>query len=179
MLREHGFKGSGQNFKRDTGEQWQGINFQKSQWRLDKSEPLRFYLNLGVHFPLVECARNMTPPATFAKFTPGKADQRFRVHELLPDSKYPCFDIDGPTLEPFWEEFARLVRRNVVPAMDRMATREGLAEVCRRAPWSICSLATHGWLGAAFDVPAWDPKDEEAGRWKRDERGLWWGPGEW
>jgi len=61
--------------------------------------------------------------------------------------------------------------------MDNMATREGLAAVCRTMPWNI-TQDTRVWLGD-LAPPPWDPAQRDAGKWRQDDDGRWWGPGEW
>ena len=176
ILREHGFKGSGQNFKRDLTDIWQGINFQKTQWRSDASHPVSFTLNLTLSFPRMPSPRPSAAAASFDKFSPMKADQTFRVGDFLPEGD-TWWDVDAADLENLWPRFAAVLTDTVIPAMNTMKTREGLADVCRTMPWNAFG-PLHLWL-AELAPPPWNPKDRDAGLWKQDDRGRWWGPGEW
>jgi hypothetical protein len=178
LLRNRNFKGSGQNFKRPIGEQWQGLNFQKSQWRGEAAEPVHFYINVCLHFPSVQGRPPGPPvPATFAEFSPMKADLRLRLGELLPDGDDEWLVVGGEGLEEFWARLGPTLDEVVAPAMDRMATREGMEAIIRRVPWSACPM-TRAWLGPAHAPPPWDPDAARAGQWIQDGDGLWWGPGE-
>jgi hypothetical protein len=178
VLRSHGFKGSGQNFRRESGAQWQAINIQKSQWRVDSDDPIVFYVNIGVQFPGIEFKRFAPPPAAIAKFTATKADLSLRIDELFPEERLTWFAVDGWTLEKFWKRFSDLIVARLVPLLTAMNTPEGLARVLRTMPW----MATPGarlFVGRKLAPPLWDPAERDAGLWKQDKKGLWWGPGEW
>ncbi|GMV24376.1 MAG: hypothetical protein AMXMBFR58_04070 [Phycisphaerae bacterium] len=177
VLRTYAFRGSGQNYRRQVGDQWQAINLQKSQWR-GGDDPVAFYVNIGLHFPRVEMERLVPPPATHAKLTATNADQTLRVDELFPDDRFNWFEVDRWNLENTWTRFEALLRGRLVPVLDSMATPDGLAAVMRTMPWMVSSV-TRKFLGRKLASPVWDPKDEEAGRWKQDKLGRWWGPGEW
>ncbi len=178
VLRGHGFRGSGQNFRRDMGEQWHALNLQKSQWRVSGDDPIVFYVNVGVHFPRIEVERFYPTPTTIAKFTAGKADQTLRIDDLFLDMSLDWFGVDGGTLETFWPRFSDLLSARLVPQLETMATPQGLASVFRTMPWMM-SLGTRVFVGPKLATPVWDPKDKDAGLWKQDSEGLWWGPGEW
>ncbi len=177
ILREHGFKGSGRNFKRDRGDVWQGINFQKAQWRLDASHPINFTLNLTLFFPNLQTQRHFEPRPGFDKFTPMAADQTFRVGDFLPNPADEWWDVDAATFEEFWPTFAGILRETVIPTMNAMTTREGIADACRTMPWMVFG-PLRDYLGD-LAPPDWAPGDGESGRWKQDARGRWLGPGEW
>jgi hypothetical protein len=176
LLRTQGFKGSGQNFKRDCGEQWHGINVQKSQWRIDRDDPIAFYINVCIHFPRLRRKRYLRPPASFAKFTPMRADQQFRIEDLVPAARDGLLEVDGETIDRRWKTMERYLRDGV-HVLDGISTRENLARWLRHHPWLVFQ-PTRWWLGKDFALPIWDPADCDAGRWRRDSDGLWWGPGE-
>jgi hypothetical protein len=87
VLREHGFSGSGLNYRRERGEQWQAINIQKSQWRC-KGEPICFYVNIGFDFPRLRFKRWIDLPATLSKFIALKADTNVRIDALFPQKRF-------------------------------------------------------------------------------------------
>lgn len=68
VFREFGFIGSGQNYRRARGDQWQAINFQKSQWRVNRSDPISFYINVGLAYPAVQVERWSPLPTNVSKF---------------------------------------------------------------------------------------------------------------
>jgi hypothetical protein len=179
-LRTCGFKGSGQNYRRDCGSQWQAINIQKCQWRT-RNDPISFYVNIGLYFPRVKYKRFRDPAVTAAKFIAIKADQDFRIEQLLPGEHVRWFGadgIDGWNLAEFSPQFETLLTARLVPLLDTMATPQGLADVLRRMPW-MTMLGARLYLGPALASPDWDPADNDAGKWKKDGEGRYWGPGEW
>ncbi len=180
-LRERGFKGAGQNYRRDCGSQWQAINIQKSSWRVGRDDPIVFYVNIGLQFPDLEFERYFEPPATVSKFIATKADQDFRIDALFPDEQFDWFIVDGVggrNFEKFCARFENLITARLVPLLDTMVTPEGLARVLRTMPW-MTSLVAKKYLGPDLAPPDWDPADNDAGLWKQDDQGRWWGPGEW
>ena len=180
-LREHGFKGSGQNYRRDCGSQWQAINIQKSSWRVGRDDPVVFYVNIGLQFPNLTFERYAEPPATVSKFVATKADQDFRIDELFPNEQFDWFvvaGIGGQGFDRFCTRFESLIRDRLVSLLDTLVTPEGLARVIRTMPW-VTTLCTREFLGPDLSPPNWDPVDNDAGRWKKDDHGRWWGPGEW
>lgn len=179
-LRECGFQGSGQNFRRDREVQWQAINIQKSAWRTDRDDPIRFYVNIGLHFPKLTFKRYTPPPASFTKFIATKADQTFRIDELFPDHDFAGLalqGIDGWNLEAFCATFIDMLTSRLAPLLDTMVTPDGLARVLRTVPW-LASTGACKFVGAGLAPPKWDPAERAAGLWKQDKDGLWWGPGE-
>lgn len=176
LLRGRGFKGSGQNFRRDLGEVWQVVNFQKSQWR-DRSTPVSFTINVGTHFPRVRAER-WRDVAEPGKLSVMHSDFGLRVGDLLPERRDAWWEVDGGRFDEQWPEFERALTAAVLPGLDAIATREGLAEHCRHAPWDLgpAGCAARLWLGT-LAPPPWDPQDKE--KWKQNGQGRWWGPGEW
>jgi hypothetical protein len=87
-LRGLGFQGSGQNYRRELGAQWQAINVQKSQWRVGSDDPIRFYVNIGIDFPQAQFERFVQPAATIAKFISNKADLTLRIDGLFPQENF-------------------------------------------------------------------------------------------
>lgn len=181
VLRERGFTGSGQNYRRARGKQWQAINIQKSQWRVDRDDPICFYVNIGIDYPALRFKRWLPLPATLSKFTATKADSAFRIDELFPESRFnwfACGGVDGGNLEKFCARFERVLTDQLVPLLDTMTTPEGLARVLRTIPW-MASPGSRSFVGKSLAPPNWDPAERDAGKWKQDKQGLWWGPGEW
>lgn len=176
-LRSHGFQGSGQNFRRDAGAQWHAINIQKSQWRVDRSDPIQFYVNIGVQFPQLTFKRFAPPPAVITKLTAVKADLSLRIDDLFPEDRLDWFAVDGWMLEKFWKRFSDLITARLVPTLTNLSTPEGLANVLRMMPWMVTPGARL-FVGPKLAPPPWDPADNERGLWKQDKKGLWWGPGE-
>ncbi len=179
-LRTCGFKGSGQNYRRDCGSQWQAINIQKCQWRT-RNDPISFYVNIGLHFPGVSYNRSFDPPATIAKLNACLSDQCFRIENFFPGERFAWFGqdgIDGWNIEEFSSRFETLLTTRLVPVLDTMTTAQGLADVLRRMPW-MTMLGARLYLGPALAPPNWDPADNDAGKWKKDDQGRYWGPGEW
>jgi hypothetical protein len=176
LLRGREFKGSGQNFRRDLGEVWQVVNFQKSRWR-DRSTPVSFTINVGTHFPRVP-AQRWKEVAELGKLPESLTDFRLRVGHLLPERRDTWWEVDGDSFEVLWTRFEPVLTAAVLPGLDAIATREGLAEHCRLAPWDLgpAGCAARLWLGP-LAPPPWDPQDKE--KWKQDGQGRWWGPGEW
>ena len=58
-----------------------------------------------------------------------------------------------------------------------MSTPEGMARVLRMLPWMVTRGARE-FVGKELAPPEWDPADCDAGKWKKDEQGLWWKEGE-
>lgn len=175
VLRGHGFMGSGQNFRREQGAQWQAINLQKSQWRC-KDDPIRFYINIGIDYPTLDFKRWVQLPETLSKFSAMKADTQFRIDELLPDERldwFACEGVDGWNLEAFTARFEQFITKQLVPLLDAMATPAGLARVLRARPWMVAAGA-RAFIGKDLSPPTWDLADRDAGKWKQDEQGLWW-----
>jgi hypothetical protein len=180
VLRGLGFRGSGQNFRRECGTQWQAINIQKSQWRGDRDDPIHFYVNVGFEFPELEFKRFFERPATIAKFIAHKADLRLRVDDLLLEDTFDWFIVRGPKgwdLDTFCAKFEKLLTVKLVPLLDTMVTPEGLADVLRTIPW----MMSHGaevFIGKDLAPPGWDSREKDAGLWSKDSRGRWWRQGE-
>ncbi len=172
LLREHGFKGSGQNFKRDCGDQWQGINFQKSSWRADKSQPIEFFLNIHVYFPTVQYDR-FKAAASFDEYAYGSHDMQLRAADLVANGDDTWFKVNGPLprLENFSRRFCTLLTETIIPAMDTMRTPDGLERTLRRVPW-MC-VWTNLWLRQhGRSIHTWNPNEEAD--WTQDGNGLWW-----
>ncbi|HLP84442.1 MAG TPA: DUF4304 domain-containing protein [Phycisphaerales bacterium] len=172
LLRQHGFKGSGQNFKRDCGEQWQGINFQKSQWRENKSQPIEFYLNIHVYFPTVQRER-LSTAASFDDYKFPNCDLQLRAGDLIADKDDSWLKVSGPLprLDNFCQRFMSLLSDTILPAMDTMRTPEGLERTLRRVPW-MCMSANRWLLQHGRSIHAWDAG--ESADWTQDAAGLWW-----
>lgn len=180
VLRQRGFTGSGQHYRRERGEQWQAIHIQKSQWRVTREDPICFYVNIGIDFPAIRFARWMPRAETLSKFIATKADTTFRIDELLPDERFDWFavaGIDGWNQEKFCHRFERVLTDQLVPLLDRMATPQGLSRVLRMMPW-MARPGSLAFVGKDLAPPDWDPADCDAGKWKQDKRGLWWKKGE-
>lgn len=181
VLRERGFTGSGQNYRRACGKQWQAINIQKSQWRVDRDDPIRFYVNVGIEYPARRFKRWSPLPATLSKFSATRADSTFRIDELFPQSRFnwfACGGVDGGNLEKLCARFARVLTDRLVPLLDTMGTPEGLARTLRTMPWKV-SAGARAFVGKSLAPPDWDPAELDAGKWRQDKQGWWWGPGEW
>lgn len=172
LLRQHGFKGSGQNFKRDCGEQWQGIHFQKSQWRAGKSDPIEFYLNIHAYFPTVQYDR-FKAAGSFDEYTFACHDMQLRAADLIANKDDTWLKVNGPLprLENFCRRFSTLLTDTIIPAMDTMRTPEGLERTLRRVPW-MCLWANRWLKQHGRGIHAWDPG--EATQWTQDTDGLWW-----
>lgn len=180
VLRQRGFTGSGQNYRRERGEQWQAINIQKSQWRVTREDPICFYVNIGIDYPALRFKRWSPLPGTLSKFIATKADTTFRIDELFPDERFGWFavqGIDGRNHEKFCNRFERLLADQLVPLLDEMATPQGLARVLRMMPWMV-HAGSRAFVGRDLAPPDWDPGDRDAGKWKQDKQGLWWKRGE-
>lgn len=174
-MRGLGFQGSGQNYRRELGAQWQAINVQRSQWRVGSDDPIRFYVNVGVDFPQTQFERFVQPAATIAKFIATKADLTLRIDELFPQENFGWFVVEGideKKLEEFCAKFERLLIQ-LEPLLTTMATPEGLAEVLRSMPWQVTSGA-RAFMGKELAPPQWDPAERDAGLWTKDEKGRWW-----
>jgi hypothetical protein len=181
VLRERGFKGSAQNYRRALGKQWQAINIQKSQWRSNRDDPICFYVNIGIDYPALLFKRWLPLPATISKFIATKAAQTFRINDFFPESWlgwFECEGVDGWNFEEFCPRFERVLTDQLVPLLNTIETPEGLARVLRTMPWMM-SAGSRAFVGKSLAPPDWDPVDRDAGKWKQDTQGLWWGPGEW
>lgn len=181
LLRAHGFTGSGQNYRRQLGKQWQAINIQKSQWVVSREDPICFYVNIGIDYPELPFERWLPLPASLSKFIATKADTTFRIDELFPKSqfsRFACEGVDGWNLEEFCTKFEDVLTNHLVPLLDSMSTPEGFARVLRMNPGSV-SAGSRAFVGKSLAPPEWDPRERDAGKWKQDKDGLWWGPGEW
>lgn len=172
LLRQHAFKGSGQNFKRDCGEQWQGINFQKSQWRVERSDPIDFYLNIHAYFPNVQCKRFKAADC-FDDYSHARSDLQLRASDLIADQNDSWLTVSGPLprLDNFCQRFMSLLTDTILPAMDTMRTPEGLERTLRRVPW-MCMSANRWLLQHGRGIHPWDPG--EAADWSQDADSLWW-----
>ena len=180
VLREREFIGSGSNYRRARGSQWQAINIQKSQWRC-KGDPVCFYVNIGIDYPGMRFKRWTQLPTTLAKFSATKADTTFRIDDLFPRERFGWFacgqGVDGHNLDRFSARFERVLTDQLVPLLDEMATPEGLARVLRMLPWMV-SAGARAFVGKDLAPPEWDPADLDAGKWKQDKQGRWWRQGE-
>lgn len=180
ILREQGFKGSGQNYRRactgPDGEIWQAVNFQKTQWRSPGDESINFTINLLVHFPELVVESHSERPKELSKLRVEHADARWRAGEFI-DGGDAWWDVTAAGVEVFWSEFEPVVRGTIVPVMNRVRTREGLIWAARKRP-SMISRSFNLWLGDDAPPP-WHGDERDAGKWRKDADGLWWGPGEW
>lgn len=163
LLREHGFRGSGQNFTRDCGELWQGVALQRSQWVVSAHEPVRFYLNFGVYFATLrseqfDWRKTFTE---FRSFRPASMDLSLRPSEL--GQRAPSvWEVGEDTLEQVWEQVQGVLRLSVLPVLDWVSTRDGATELCLLIPWHL-DLAVRAWLGTQAPK-AWAPNEVEAER---------------
>jgi hypothetical protein len=180
VLRACGFTGSGQNYRRERGDQWQAINIQKSQWRITSEEPIIFYVNIGIEFPTLQFERCLPLPDSLSKFSAAKAHTSFRIDELLPDARGDWFHVGGLeewNEEEFCDRFGRLLADQLVPLLDEMSTPRGLARVLRMMPWRV-QPGLCAFIGKELVPPVWDQADCDAGEWEQDKEGLWWKRGE-
>lgn len=180
-LRSLGFQGSGQNYRRERGVFWQAINLQKSQWRVSREVLICFYTNIGFHFPKLEFKRMEPPPATLAKLVATRADLCIRVENLVPEDcfrEFASHGIDGWNGDEVCETFERMLTEHLVPLLNAIDSREALARLLRKMPWMMTLRVAH-YLGPELTPPSWDHVERDAGKWKKDDQGLWWGPGEW
>lgn len=180
VVRAHGFRGTGANYRRERGEQWQAINIQKSQWRVERADPICFYVNIGIDYPRLSFKRWLPLAASLDKFIANKAETAFRIDDLLPQERFDwfsCQGINGHNVDGFCTRFEQVMTQHLLPLLDDMATPTGMARVLRMVPWHV-SAGAREFLGRALTPPAWDPADERTGEWERDSRGLWWKQGE-
>lgn len=181
VLRAHGFQGSGANYRRARGEQWQAFNIQKSQWRVNREDAISFYINIGLDYPELRFKRWLPIAPTLGKFIATKAETSLRIDELFPECRLDRVDwfiaggLDGWNTEEACARFERTLLEKLMPRLDEMATREGLARVLRIMPWWV-SAGSRAFVGESLAPPAWDKAD--VGMWRQDEEGLWWKQGE-
>jgi hypothetical protein len=179
-LRAHGFQGSGQNFRRAIGDQWQAINLQKTQWRV-KEDPVDFYVNIGFYFPELKYKRYLPGPKELKNFREIHGDERLRVENLISDDNlksFICVSSSRSAFEGFVRDFTALVNDRIVPALNEASTKEGLARLIRTCPAEFYMKGGRLYVGPKLAPPRWDHEDFQAGLWTKDREGLWWGPGE-
>ncbi|MEK6700936.1 MAG: DUF4304 domain-containing protein [Planctomycetota bacterium] len=158
VLREHGFKGSGQNFYRDKGETWQALNFQRTQWRLSPDDPVNFTMNMGIYIPSLD--RTNLPMPMFEKisdvrrFRATNGDEYWRVGQFLADGRDQWWDVCDDLLETMWKDFDGLLRDTVIPAFDVLSTRAGASRVAHWCPYLV-GLSFRKWL-AELAPPEWN-----------------------
>jgi hypothetical protein len=163
LLRSKGFKGSGQKFYRaitGTDEVWQTFSLQRTQWRVSPTDPVNFTANIYLYFPkldqealerMLECRVDRPNNRTPKSF--GYGDLQLRVGDLLPPDRHDVWwDVDAELLEPLWSTLDPLFHQSILPALDDLGSRVGLAKLMHRLPW-MSWPATLVWLGSLAPSP--------------------------
>jgi hypothetical protein len=163
LLREHDFRGSGQNFTRECGEIWQGVGLQRSRWVVSIEEPVRFYLNFGLYFADLSSKEFDWRKSykEFRAFRPAFMDLTLRSSELGARAG-DSWEVGEETLERVWKQVEGVLRGSVIPVLDWVSTREGAIEFCLLIPWHL-DRAVRAWLGRRAP-DAWTPDEVEAER---------------
>jgi hypothetical protein len=126
LLREAGYRGSGQNFHRRFGRNWGVVNFQKSSF--GSRDEVSFYVNLGTASAVVleASGENVEKPPAEAT-----CHWRTRLEELVPGRgvKWKIrTGIDETTLGEITEEVRRDMREVGLPAVEAHISDEKILQ---------------------------------------------------
>jgi len=117
-----GYRKKGNTFCRASGVSTQVVNFQRSQWRVDRTEPVSFTVNLGVYLHLGDDA-----PKHKVEY---ECHWRLRIGHLMPDDRDRWWDIGGRhSVETVWKQIQPVFEEAVVPLLDKARTLDGFRAI--------------------------------------------------
>jgi hypothetical protein len=145
-LRQRGFAGTGQDFHRRVGRNWQAVNIQRSRW--NTADETTFTINLGTASAAILAAAREDPNEPQAEIV---CHWRARIGDLMPDRRDTWWTIRARASQDELDQTASEIENALLsrglPELDRMVTDARLLDLYLPTDFSEAAVTQQDKIG--------------------------------